>query len=71
MRPAPMLRKSFRITKPVAKARVYSSGLAYDLLTLNGTATSDTVLDPGFTNYARRCSTRRTTSRRSCARART
>ena len=28
VRPAPMLRKSFRISKPVARARVYSSGLA-------------------------------------------
>jgi alpha-L-rhamnosidase len=53
VRPAPMLRKSFRITKPVAKARVYSSGLAYNLLTVNGTAASDSLLDPGFTNYGK------------------
>jgi alpha-L-rhamnosidase len=53
IRPAPMLRKSFRIAKPVARARVYSSGLAYNLLTVNGAATSDRVLDPGFTNYAK------------------
>jgi alpha-L-rhamnosidase len=53
IRPAPMLRKSFRITKPVARARVYSSGLAYNLLTINGTAAPDSVLDPGFTNYSK------------------
>jgi alpha-L-rhamnosidase len=53
IRPAPMLRKSFEITKPVARARVYSAGLAYNDLTINGEATSDSVLDPGFTNYAK------------------
>ena len=48
-----MLRKSFRLTKPVAQARVYASGLAYDDLSINGTPTSDAVLDPGFTDYSR------------------
>ena len=52
LRPAPMLRKSFRISKPVARARVYSSGLAYNQLTLNGAPASDSVLDPGFTDYS-------------------
>ena len=50
-RPAPMLRKSFQISKPIARARVYSSGLAYNLLTVNGKPASDSVLDPSFTNY--------------------
>ena len=53
LRPTPMLRKSFQLTKPVAKARVYSSGLAYNNLTINGKATSDSVLDPAFTNYSK------------------
>ena len=53
IRPAPMLRKSFRVTKPVARARVYSSGLAYNDLQVNGRATSDSVLDPAFTDYAK------------------
>ena len=53
LRPTPMLRKSFRIIKPVANARVYSSGLAYNNLTINGKTTSDSVLDPGFTNYSK------------------
>jgi alpha-L-rhamnosidase len=53
IRPAPMLRKSFPIAKPVARARLYSSGLAYSLLTVNGAAVGDSVLDPGFTNYSK------------------
>jgi alpha-L-rhamnosidase len=53
IRPAPMLRRSFRVTKPVARARVYSSGLAYNLLTINGGTAGDGVLEPGFTDYAR------------------
>ena len=53
LRPAPLLRKSFRISKSVVKARVYSSGLAYNHLTVNGEPVSDSVLDPGFTDYSR------------------
>ncbi|HEX8119031.1 MAG TPA: alpha-L-rhamnosidase N-terminal domain-containing protein, partial [Pyrinomonadaceae bacterium] len=53
LRPAPMLRKSFRISKPVARARVYSSGLAYNSLTVNGRAASDALLDPSFTDYGK------------------
>ena len=52
-RPAPMLRKSFAISKPVAKARIYTSGLAYNHLTLNGKPTSSSVLDPNFTDYSK------------------
>jgi len=53
IRPAPMLRKTFRVTKKVAQARVYASGLAYNDLSINGTPASDAVLDPGFTDYSR------------------
>jgi alpha-L-rhamnosidase len=53
IRPAPMLRKSFQVTKPVARARVYSSGLAYNNLSVNGQAAYESVLDPGFTDYSR------------------
>lgn len=53
IRPTPLLRKSFTITKPIARARVYSSGLAYNDLTINGHSTSDSVLDPGFTDYSK------------------
>ncbi|MFL6331968.1 MAG: family 78 glycoside hydrolase catalytic domain [Pyrinomonadaceae bacterium] len=53
LRPAPLLRKSFRISKPVARARVYSSGVAYNSLTVNGRPASESLLDPGFTDYSR------------------
>ena len=53
VRPAPMLRKSFQVSKPVAWARVYSSGLAYHDLAINGKATSDSLLDPSFTDYSK------------------
>jgi alpha-L-rhamnosidase len=53
LRPAPMLRKSFHIGKAVRRARVYASGLAYNALRINGRAVSDSVLDPGFTDYSR------------------
>ena len=53
LRPAPMLRKSFRLDRPVRRARVYASGLASNALTLNGRVVSDAVLDPAFTDYSR------------------
>lgn len=53
LRPAPMLRKVFSIAKPVARARVYTSGLGYSDLRINGSAASESVLDPGFTRYNR------------------
>lgn len=53
LRPAPLLRKSFQVSKPIAKARVYSSGLAYNHLAINGRAASDSLLDPSFTDYSR------------------
>src|SRR5688572_25828357 len=52
-RPAPLLRESFRVTKPVARARLYASGLGFADLSINGSATSDRVLDPQFTDYSR------------------
>lgn len=53
VRPAPMLRKSFRVSKPVARARVYTAGLAYNDLRVNGERPSDAVLDPAFTDYGK------------------
>ena len=58
IRPAPMLRKAFTVAPasehgPVVSARIYSAGLAYNNMTLNGTRASGRLLDPGFTNYAR------------------
>jgi alpha-L-rhamnosidase len=53
VRPTPMFRKSFTLTKPVARARIYSSGLGYHDLSVNGVRASDRVLDPQFTDYAK------------------
>lgn len=52
--PAPLLRKSFSLSKAVRTARVYVSGLGYYELYLNGSKVGDHVLDPGFTNYSDR-----------------
>jgi alpha-L-rhamnosidase len=52
LRPAPMLRKSFQVTKPVARARVYTTGLGINDLRVNGAPASDRVLDPAFTRYS-------------------
>jgi alpha-L-rhamnosidase len=53
LRPAPMLRRAFRVEKAVARARLYAAGLAYAELALNGKPTSPRKLEPGFTNYAK------------------
>ncbi len=53
VRPTPMFRKAFTASKPVAQARLYSSGLGYHDLCINGVRTSDRVLDPQFTDYSK------------------
>src|SRR4051794_32646353 len=56
IRPEPLLRKSFTVDSAhgaVVKARLYSSGLAYNNVELNGARTSDRVLAPGFTRYTK------------------
>ncbi len=57
LRPAPMLRKAFDVSATsvhgaVVSARVYSSGLAYNDMTLNGAVPDNRRLDPGWTNYS-------------------
>lgn len=52
--PSPLLRTEFEVTKPVARARLYGSGLGYGIYYLNGQRTGDAVLDPGFTDYGER-----------------
>ena len=51
--PAPMLRKQFRIEKPVARARLYISAAAYYDLSVNGRKAESPCLDPGFTDYSK------------------
>ncbi|KAJ7610138.1 bacterial alpha-L-rhamnosidase-domain-containing protein [Roridomyces roridus] len=49
--PAPLLRKSFTLTKQVTSARLYYAAGGYAHITLNGLPVSDHVLSPGFTKY--------------------
>jgi alpha-L-rhamnosidase len=53
VRPAPLFRKAFVLGKPVARARLYSSGLGYQDLTVNGAPALASVLDPQFTDYSK------------------
>ncbi|MFC4600530.1 family 78 glycoside hydrolase catalytic domain [Cohnella hongkongensis] len=47
----PLFRRSFRIEKPVRRARAYISGLGHYELRLNGVKVGDYELDPGWTDY--------------------
>lgn len=49
--PAPLLRREFTVPKPVTRARLYLTGLAYYVAELNGERIGEQVLDPGFTDY--------------------
>ncbi|WP_405983831.1 family 78 glycoside hydrolase catalytic domain [Streptomyces sp. NBC_00872] len=49
--PAPLLRREFTVTRPVRRARLYISGLAYYVAELNGQRVGSQVLDPAFTDY--------------------
>lgn len=52
--PAPLFRKGFRIEKEIQSARLYFSGLGYGEAYLNGKKISNDILNPGWTNYAKR-----------------
>lgn len=52
--PAPMFRKVFSIEKDIAAARLYVSAAGYYKLYLNGAATGNVQLDPGYTHYDKR-----------------
>jgi len=52
--PAPMLRKTFTITKEIASARAYVTGLGYFELYTNGKKVSEDVLVPNLTAYGKR-----------------
>jgi len=52
--PAPLLRKGFKVTGPVKRARIHVSGLGYHELTLNGGRVGDALLDPAWTAYDKR-----------------
>ena len=52
--PAPLLRKGFKVKGEIKRARVYSSGLGYHEVSINGRKVGDHVLDPGWTAYEKR-----------------
>ncbi|MFW6290382.1 MAG: family 78 glycoside hydrolase catalytic domain, partial [Mariniphaga sp.] len=52
--PAPLLRKSFNINKTIEKAVVYTTGLGYFEIYMNGKKVGDDVLVPNQTNYGKR-----------------
>ncbi len=52
--PAPLLRKSFRVSKPIAKAVAFVTGLGYFELYANGNKVGNDVLVPNQTNYGKR-----------------
>jgi alpha-L-rhamnosidase len=54
MGPAPYLRKSFSITKPLRAARLYATALGVYELRLNGRRVGEDVLAPGWTDYTKR-----------------
>ena len=50
---APMLRKEFKVTKEIEKARMYICGLGLFELKINGVLPDDSVLNPANTQYER------------------
>ncbi|MGH8022116.1 MAG: family 78 glycoside hydrolase catalytic domain, partial [Limisphaerales bacterium] len=52
--PARWLRKEFVLTKPIARATVYFSGLGWSELYINGRKMGDHVLSPPLSQYPRR-----------------
>ncbi|MBP8240980.1 MAG: family 78 glycoside hydrolase catalytic domain [Thermoflexales bacterium] len=52
--PAPLLRRSFTLDKPVASARLYISALGLFEARLNGLRVGEDALAPGWTEYAKR-----------------
>ncbi len=52
--PAPWLRKSFAIAKPVKRATVYATALGFYELQLNGVRVGHDVFAPGWTEYTKR-----------------
>ena len=47
----PMLRRDFKVEKPLKKATAFVSGLGHFEMHLNGKKVGDHFLDPGWTNY--------------------
>jgi len=52
--PSPLFRRSFELSKPVKRARLYATALGYYDLKVNGKSPSDIVLDPPWTSTDKR-----------------
>jgi len=52
-KPAPMLRRAFRVEGKVSRARLHLCGLGFHLASLNGRPVGDSMLAPAFTAYDR------------------
>ena len=52
--PAPLLRRSFRIEKPISRVRLYATALGYCEIRINGQQLSDDVLNPAWTSFDKR-----------------
>jgi alpha-L-rhamnosidase len=48
---APQFRKSFQLERKIANARLYLSGLGFNLVYINGQKVGDHILDQAFTRY--------------------
>ena len=46
-----LLRNEFHVDVPVRKARLYISGIGYNLCWINGISVSENQMDPGWTDY--------------------
>jgi alpha-L-rhamnosidase len=53
--PLPLLRKTFQVDKSLQRAVVCICGLGQYELAVNGSRIGDHVVDPGWTNYRKRC----------------
>jgi alpha-L-rhamnosidase len=52
--PCPLLRKTFTLARPAARARLYATALGVYELRLNGRRVGEDVFAPGWTDYAKR-----------------
>jgi alpha-L-rhamnosidase len=52
--PSPLLRRAFRVSGVVARARLYATSLGLYEAYLNGTRVGDQLFTPGWTSYSRR-----------------
>ena len=52
--PGRYVRKTFTVKGPIAKARLYATALGVYEASINGRRASDSVLDPGWTDYKKR-----------------